>query len=108
MPDLVALFDFEKLEPESEEKRYGEGSIKIEAEWEPKTEEDFLEITKAIFRRGGYAQVALKHVFYDDNDLFSRLNNPEAAANDENEYHIDAKGSAGVLDDMITGEVVDE
>lgn len=105
MPDLVALFDFEKLNPDSEDKRYGEGSIQINTEREPESEEDFLEITKAIFRRGGYAQVALKHVFYDDNDLFSRLQKPETS-NDT--YNLDATGPAGILDETIPGEVVDE
>jgi hypothetical protein len=106
MPNLVALFDFERLNPADESERYGEGSIQIFAEREPKTQEEFDEVTKAIFRNGNYAAVGLKHLFYDENDLFANLQKPTGLPSDD--YKLDAKGDTGILDDIIQGETVDD
>lgn len=110
--ELVALFDFERLNSEQypEDERYGEGSIKILVDKEPKTQEEFDEITKAIFRNGQFAKVALKHVLHDDDGLFSNLGAPGQEVDDS--YVIDQSGEAGVLTegepDVIAGEIVDE
>ena len=109
--ELVALFDFEVLnsEQQPEDKRWGEGSIRITTDKEPVTAEDFQEIAKAIFKKGGYAQVAVKSVFYDDDGLFNALNKPDPVIDDS--YVIDQAGEAGILDgehDVITGEVVND
>lgn len=110
--ELVALFDFERLNSEQypETERYGEGSIRLSVDKEPETQEDFQEIAKAIFRNGEYSQVAVKSVFHDDEGLFNALGEPEPVVDDS--YVIDKSGEAGVLHsdtpDVIIGEVVDE
>lgn len=110
--ELVALFDFERLNSEQypEDERYGEGSIRISTDKEPETAEDFTEIAKAIFKKGGYAQVAVKSVFYDDEGLFENLGAPPKEGTVDNSYIIDQAGEAGVLDgnEVIIGEVVDD
>lgn len=102
MPNLVALFEFEELDPKSELEQYGEGSIQISCDREPETQDDFNDIARAIFQRGNYKQVVLKKVFYDDKGLFDALTKPGP----DNEYNIDASGEAGILDDVIPGEIV--
>jgi hypothetical protein len=107
--ELVALFDFERLNSENypENERYGEGSIRIGVDKVPETAEDFTEIAKAIFKNGGYAQVAVKSVFFDDDGLFSALKSPDKV---DNSYVIDQAGEAGILDEdeVVIGEVVDD
>lgn len=109
--DLVAIFNFERLNSEQypEDQRYGEGSIRIKTDKEPKTDEDFTEIAKAIFKKGGYAAVAVQSVFYDDDGLFNALGEPQPVIDDS--YVIDKSGEAGVLDtepEVIQGEVVND
>lgn len=108
MPELVALFDFERLNSEQypEDERYGEGSIRISTDKEPETEEDFREIAKAIFRNGQYAAVAVKSVFYDDAGLFSKLSKPDSVSHDR-KHSVEQKKTA-TFDEIVQGEVVDE
>lgn len=113
MPELVALFAFKRLNAEEypEDERYGEGSIKIVAEREPETQEDFTEIAKAIFQKGEFEEVAVTKVFYDDENLFKNLVAPNETSSPDiiqPTYIITDSGPAGIMDDVIEGEIVDE
>lgn len=105
MPELVVLFDFERLNSEKypENERYGEGSIRISTDKEPETEEEFKEIARAIGKNGNYSAVAVKSVFYDDNGLFSALKKPEPVSHDR-KYAANNKPE----NEVLQGEIVDE
>ena len=79
--NYIAHFAFELRGAENlpETERHGFGTIPIVTDKEPKTQEEFLEITKMIFRQGGdrYEKVGLLGVtpveedhiaFHDDSD----------------------------------------
>lgn len=105
MPNLIVLFSFERANSQwfTEENRYGEGSCKVWTEREPETQEDFTEIAKAIFDREKYSQVGITKVFYDDNDLFVNLKNPEKPI----DFKIDANNSAGI-EELIQDSLNDQ
>jgi hypothetical protein len=104
MPELVVIFVGERLNSENLpiDERYVEGSIKINTDREPETQEDFNEIAKAIGRNGDYASVGVKQVLYDDEGLFSKLPKPGSVATNLSEK------KTATMDEIIQGEVVDE
>lgn len=108
MPELVAIFAFERLNSQQypEDERYGEASIRISTDKEPESQEDFDEIAKAIFKKGGYAAVAVKSVFYDDEGLFNHLEKPDPVSHDK-KFAVQQKKTV-TFDEVIQGEVVDE
>lgn len=104
MPELVVIFVGERLNSEQlpVDERYVEGSIKIDTDREPKTQEEFDEISKAIGRKGKYKAVAVKQVFYDDEGLFSKLPKPDTS----DQSRVGPK--TATIEEIIQGEVVDE
>jgi len=61
-------FAFPKSDLRPEDQRWGSGSIPINTDKEPKTEEEFLEIARTIGHQGGYERVAITKI--DPTDHF--------------------------------------
>lgn len=66
------LVHFQFAHPQSslrpEDQRWGSGSVPINTDKEPKTEEEFLEIARTIGKLGGYERVAITRL--DPTDHF--------------------------------------
>lgn len=52
-------FSFPKSDLRPEDQRWGSGSIPINTDKEPKTDEEFMEIARHIGKLGGYERVAI-------------------------------------------------
>ena len=55
-------FAFPQSDLRPEDQRWGQGSISIQTDQEPKTAEEFKEIARVIGKTGGYERVAITRV----------------------------------------------
>lgn len=113
MPNLVAYFEFEVLNPEEFDasERAGEGTMQIWAEREPETVEEFAEVSRQIGLAGKFGKVRILSLFHDDNNAFQNLKTKSLTSAD---IKLDAVGDTDMVEDLIKtylennpGDVID-
>lgn len=72
-------YEFPDSELRPEDQKHGLGTIPINTDKAPETEEEFLEIARTIGKQGGYAKVAITkieetdHFIEDTNEILEGL-----------------------------------